>query len=183
MYIAICDDEEFYRKMLEDNVKEYAGKRNIEITVIQYDSGKSLVEDIAGNIYNFQMAFLDVEMPCMNGVETAGNIRKYSENIEICFVTSHKDYTYDAYQVGALGYIMKPVVYGEFEKIIDKAVVLIRYNEIQTEAQKRYINVNINKKEHMIDTHDVLYIEKQRNRSIFHMKQEELVCYESPSDG
>lgn len=182
MKIGICDDEEFYLDALEKNIKEYADSHSVEVIIQRYHSGKELAEDIAENSLDFQMIFLDVEMPGWNGVKTAEKIREFSDDIVICFVTSHEGYSLNAFQVGAIGYIVKPIVYEAFEKVMDKAEILIAYSMNQTEAQKRYIQIKVNKKIQTVDTNQILYIEKHRNRSIVHLEKEELVCYEPLKD-
>ena len=52
--------------------------------------------------------FLDVEMPGLNGMETAERIQKFDKNMILVFVTGYTDYVFDGYRVGALDYVIKP---------------------------------------------------------------------------
>ncbi len=54
------------------------------------------------------LLFLDVEMPDLNGMETARRIREFNRELKIVFVTGYRDYVFDGYKVGALDYVMKP---------------------------------------------------------------------------
>lgn len=178
MKIAVCDDEVFYLQALEKKINEYARNHNMEINVSQYHSGEALAEDLAENPSDFQMIFLDVEMSGWSGVKTAERVRDFSEDIVICFVTSHEGYSLNAFQVGALGYIVKPVTYEALEKVMDKAEIFIEHVMNHEEAQKRYIHIKMNKDMQIIDTKQILYIEKNRNRSIVHLEKKEIICYE-----
>lgn len=182
MHIAICDDEAVYQNMLKENIIKYAKTQKKEITISIYSSGRLLTEELAQNLQAIQMVFLDVEMPEWSGMQTAEAIRQISDEVQICFITSYKEYALDAYGLGALGYIVKPVGYGELEKVLDKAVVLIDHIQNTAEAQKRYLTINSSGKKQVIDTQEVLYIEKQRNKSILYLEEESLVAYETLKD-
>ena len=55
-----------------------------------------------------QVAFLDIEMPGMSGIELAKELRKDNEKLNIIFVTAYDNYAREAYQLHASGYITKP---------------------------------------------------------------------------
>lgn len=69
---------------------------------------------------DIDLAFLDIEMPVMTGLELARRINTVNKDIRIVFVTGFKEYAYDAFRVNAIGYILKPYdddsVYTEIEK-------------------------------------------------------------------
>lgn len=55
------------------------------------------------------LAFLDVVMSTMSGLELAARLKKIFPDVRIIFVTGYSDYAYDAYRLHAKGYILKPV--------------------------------------------------------------------------
>jgi two-component system response regulator LytT len=177
--VGICDDEIFYLEALEKNINKYAAVYGDDISVVKYNCGEQIVQAVADAPADFQMIFLDVEMPKWDGIKTAIKIREVSDDIVICFVTSHKGYSLKAFQVGAIGYIVKPVDYNIFEKVMNRAKILIEHTVKQTESQRRYIDINVNKKVQTVDTNQILYIEKSRNRSIVYLEDGEIVCYET----
>ncbi len=69
---------------------------------------------------DIDIAFLDIEMPVMTGLELAKKINEINNSTRIVFVTGFKEYAYDAYRVNAIGYILKPyddeTVFNEIEK-------------------------------------------------------------------
>lgn len=67
------------------------------------------------------VAFLDVEMPGMNGIELAKKLKQIDRNIRIIFVTAYEQYALDAFGVDALGYVLKPCSREEIQKELDKA--------------------------------------------------------------
>lgn len=79
------------------------------------------------------VAFLDIEMPGMNGIELARKIKKIDENIRIVFVTAFEQYALQAFGVNAIGYLLKPYCAEDIEKELKKAfyVKKIPKKEIQ----------------------------------------------------
>ncbi|OMF44049.1 hypothetical protein C5G87_10875 [Paenibacillus peoriae] len=72
------------------------------------------------------VAFLDVEMPKMNGLELAENIYEASEQTKIIFTTAYKHYALDAFKVYAFDYILKPVTPVAIERVANRLVKLHR---------------------------------------------------------
>lgn len=67
------------------------------------------------------VAFLDIEMPEMNGMTLAKELQKVDENIRIVFVTAYENYALQAFWVDAIGYLLKPYCVTDIEKALDKA--------------------------------------------------------------
>lgn len=67
------------------------------------------------------VAFLDIEMPVMNGIELAKKLREINNNIRIIFVTAYAQYALDAFGVDAIGYLLKPYTSEDIEKQLKKA--------------------------------------------------------------
>lgn len=68
------------------------------------------------------VAFLDVEMPKMNGLELARKINELSGHTKIIFTTAYKHYALEAFQVEAFDYILKPVTKAAIERIATRLV-------------------------------------------------------------
>jgi two-component system, LytTR family, response regulator len=66
------------------------------------------------------VAFLDVEMPKMNGLELAQKINELSQQTQIVFTTAYKEYALDAFGVRALDYILKPVTPAAIERVTER---------------------------------------------------------------
>ena len=103
MRIAICDEETRGRERIRtllDN--EFSGAQTSE-----FDSGTKLIEAVKGG-YQPDIVLLDIAMEGMNGMETAKKLRALSDVILI-FVTGIKGQVFQAFDVGAFHYLMKPV--------------------------------------------------------------------------
>lgn len=61
------------------------------------------------NEHRFDAIFLDINMPGLSGLELAGVLTRYSEPPVVIFVTAHDDKAVDAFEVGAVDYLLKPL--------------------------------------------------------------------------
>lgn len=84
-----------------------------------------------GREHKVDVAFLDIEMPCISGIELARRLKEANENISIFFVTAYENYAMDAFSVKALGYLLKPYSSKDVEEAIELA------ERIKPKAEKR----------------------------------------------
>lgn len=98
---VVVDDEPLAGRRLARRLAE-AG---LEVVAV-LESGQALLDGLAE--LRFDVAFLDIEMPEPNGLETAALLRRRSE-VSIVFVTAHDEHALAAFEVGALDYVLKPV--------------------------------------------------------------------------
>ena len=147
MRIAVCDDEELFRiefKSVLDKVLI-----NAEYNIDTFSGGSSLYEAFLKN--PFDLVFLDIEMPGIDGITLAKRLRAVSENVQIVFLTSHIEYALEGYEVNALRYLTKPVS-------IDKLKEVLSYVR-QRETAFRQIIIKEDGEKIVIDINDVIYME------------------------
>lgn len=116
MKILAADDETLALEMLVDSIKE--ASPNAEV----YDFLKpsKLLEFVKDN--KCDIAFLDIHMRGMTGVELAKKLKDLNPEINIIFVTGFDQYTGDAMKLHASGYIMKPIT---TEKVLQELAELL----------------------------------------------------------
>ena len=171
--VAICDDEAQFREQIRENLL----LNDIE-AIDEYSSGRSLLEQIRQG-KRYDIIFMDVDMPDLRGTDAVAMIREFDKNIAICFATSFDEYAYQAFQLDAVGYIVKPVTKESIDVFLKKAYVwLSMWNQLKA-ADAQFLTVQVGHRAILADMDDILYIEKQGNASVIHMKDEELVCYET----
>ena len=178
--IAICDDEITHLDVLYECLYNYFQEAGKKSAIEKYSQAEDLVADIRQNPSVYQMLLLDVEMSSLNGVDAARMIREISAGIIICFVTSYEDYAYKAYQVDAIGYLVKPIDYEKLRKVLAKASDLYQLQIDQREAEKRFIEIS--RKQIIVDSYDILYIEKRRNQSVLHLVDKSMEYYDTLSN-
>lgn len=116
--VAICDDEEKDIQSILRFLHIYEMQHDIDFEIdIFQDSTKLLREYDSAGKYN--ILFLDVEMPNINGLELAAHIRNIPDKIvKIIFVSNYPKYMQDSFNVEAFHYFPKPFLWEDFEKLL-----------------------------------------------------------------
>lgn len=107
MNIAICDDSKEYGEIVANIVDKITKKNNINCKIDLYCSSIKLISALQK--FKYDIFFLDMDMPELNGIETGLLIRKNNKEAIIIYLTSFKEYAYESYQVKAKEYLLKPV--------------------------------------------------------------------------
>lgn len=115
---VICDDDNMVNDNLAKIVRNYAETNDLQIRVQQYYDGEELVKD---NPF-FDILFLDIEMPHLNGIEAAKKIREMSKWGQIVYITSYADYARVAYEVHPFSFITKPFETNDIELVISESI-------------------------------------------------------------
>ena len=114
MKIAICDDEKYIRDFLAECISD-------EITdaiVKCYESAEDLLEAA----YNPDILFLDIQMPGIDGMELAKQVRANGSDAVIIFVTALEEYVFNAFDVRAFNYLVKPIDKNKLNEVLHAAV-------------------------------------------------------------
>ena len=114
MRIMCVDDEPLMLQMLELAVREAKPDADIET----FDEPEDLLE--AAKKDGCDVAFLDIHMGGMTGVELAKELKAVNPKMNIIFVTGFSEYTGDAMRLRASGYIMKPVTTEAVKEELDE---------------------------------------------------------------
>ncbi len=116
--IAVCDDEMLDCCNMAKEIKEILEETGIPFIVRQFQSGRDLLEAIE----NFDIIFLDIMMDGLNGMKTAQLLRDKSFEKIIIFISVSRGYVFEAYDVEAFQYLVKPVEHVKLERVLQKAI-------------------------------------------------------------
>ena len=101
----IVEDEAAEANRLTDLLARYGRAHQTEFKVTWHSSAMDMLSDKG----RYDLCLLDIQMPGINGMEAAALLRTYDEEIPIIFVTNLAKYAVKGYEVGATGFIVKPV--------------------------------------------------------------------------
>ena len=126
--IAICDDEAPTRAYLAALIRA----QDCPCQIVEYASAG----DCLAGCREIDLLFLDIELDRSgpDGMALAGQIREVSQAVQpvIIFVTGYEQYVFDAFDVGAFQYLLKPVNEEKFARIFTRAIA-----QIKTAREKR----------------------------------------------
>lgn len=130
--ILIADDEVIERLVLEKKLKKYY-KDDCSILVAQ--NGRQVIE--MHDKEHPQILILDIEMPGINGLEAAREVRKKDKACSIIFLTAFDEFSYAraAISVHALDYLLKPCDERELINAVDEAIRISRFRTPQAQAE------------------------------------------------
>lgn len=120
--IAICDDIYDARFMLCSTIERILETRSVEHQIFEFSSGEGLLTWLQKHGGELDLVFLDIEMNELTGMETAKELRRMDDGLQLVFVTGYSDYVYDGYLVGALGYLMKPPKTQQLSDVLTRAL-------------------------------------------------------------
>ncbi|MBQ9886545.1 MAG: response regulator transcription factor [Lachnospiraceae bacterium] len=142
MNIAVCDDEENFRAKLIKYIKEY----DKSIQIVQFKRGRELLNSDK----SFDIIFLDIEMPGMDGMKTAKKLRENKIESIIIFLTSYEEFVFDAYKVDAFRYIRKTNL-SDLKEAMQAA-------ETRISSRERIV-INQKGKVYELNLSDIVYLE------------------------
>jgi len=156
--IAVCDDEVSAVQDLSDKIKLYMDLKGLEYTLAKFFSGKSLLSDISARNVYFDAVFLDIKMNHLNGINTAKEIRKTNNSTNIIFVTALKEYVFDAFDVNATNYLVKPIEIQRLHRTLERMVTSV------SSMADYFLTIHKNGDVHKIPLANIMYCEVVNHR-------------------
>lgn len=156
--LAICDDDpgvieqlEKYINTLSDNFYNYEVFFSAE-ELYQYKQQQQL---------EFDLYILDIEIKAESGLALAKKLRQESPCALIVFLTSHSQYVYDVFEVVTFDFILKPISFEKFEKVIHKASAYLNVAKVNFVFSYR-------KNSFSVPCQSISYIEKSGRKAYIH---------------
>lgn len=138
--ITVCDDNKYDVEKICGALMEYAQKRELKFNISRYVKSAEVVSDLKqGNISDIYI--LDVSMPDKNGFQLAEDVRKFTDDAVIIFLTSLENEAVKGYKLKALRYILKLNLERDIEEALDAAAEEISKLEKETVMIRRYNDI------------------------------------------
>ena len=168
MQIAICDDEKEIRELLREKVL----KRYPEAEILSFETGEKLLQD--GR--HPDILFLDIHMPEKDGMETAREFRKNNKEAILIFITAIEEYVFQAFDVGAFHYLIKPFTDEKFYEVLTNAVNRLEEKGSGEESQ-RYMMIYSGGSHIRILLDDIVYAEIFNRKVMLHIRDGDVEYY------
>ena len=168
--IAVCDDEAVIREQLEQFLKRYVPDCRIEV----YTAG----EELLAADRSFDLVFLDIQMQGLNGMETARALRAGNEDMILIFVTGLKEYVFEAFDVSAYHYLLKPLEEEKLGEVLERALGEVKKRKTQ---EKKQLLIRTRNRSVNLDQNAILYLESRGKKVEIHIPGETVEVYASIS--
>ncbi len=141
--VAVVDDELEVRERIGLMTERVAAEAGEPVEIVSFENGLSFLGRYEKD---FDLILMDIEMPGMNGMETAKALRKMDQKVVLIFITNLAQYAVAGYEVEALDYIVKPIVEGSFRLKMKRALSRIEkrmddYIQIRDDQETRNIRI------------------------------------------
>ena len=161
MVIAICDDEQEFINDIRKHLKQYSSEHGLTFEIYEFCSGA----DILSSKIVFDIAFLDIEMKDINGIEVGRKLQNESPDLLLIYVTAYNQYLDEALDLGITRFFDKPIDSQRFYEGMDRAVSKVDNTEI-----KFYLKDD-NKGVVTVRCKDIIFVEIQGRKTEIHTKE------------
>lgn len=156
--IACVDNVKEITDLMTNYLMRFGEEKDVELDAAAFQGGWAFLEAKQP----FDIVFFDVDMPDLDGMSTAKELRKYDDRCIIIFLTNWAQYAINGYEVGALDFLVKPLSYStfclRFQRAVDAAHRNRQEDIVVTEKYgKRRIGIR-----------DILFVETERHKLIYH---------------
>lgn len=165
-HIAIVEDEAEFSAQLQEYIKQYQKENDVPIKVSVFADGAEILENYEPL---YDIILLDIEMPKVNGMDAAEQIRQMDAGVVLMFITNMAAYAIRGYEVGALDFVMKPINYYTFSMKFTRAIKRARQKE------ERQILLNLPDGVKKIGIQQIYYVEVQNRMLHYYTEAGEFV--------
>ena len=145
--VAIVEDDEKVAATIETFL---LSKNEEEFKTTKFKNGKEFIDNFHDE---FDLIFMDIEMPEVDGLSASEKVRETNKKVPIIIVSYSPKYAVKGYNVNALGYLVKPIGKVDFDNLLEKALKTIQTN------QSSFLFISIKDSIVKVDTNDVIYLE------------------------
>jgi two-component system, LytTR family, response regulator len=124
------------------------------------------------------LIFLDINMPEISGMQLA---RSLPPAAMVIFTTAYSHYAVESYNLNAVDYLLKPILFERFQLAVDKAAKAIFLQNTSTDAGTSTIYLKSGAQTYPVNISDILYLEKDGNYMTVHLKDKDILIRENMS--
>lgn len=178
MRIGICDDQPEICELLADKVKQMYP----EETILIYPDGKAVLAEADLP----DILFLDIQMPEPDGMETARKLRRMNRQMILIFVTAIEEYVFQAFDVGAFHYLVKPFTDEKFAEVLKNAAAQVIERQapeaVRTKKEMPSLVITAGGKHLTVHLEDLVYAEVFDRKIILHTMDADIEYYGKMKD-
>lgn len=163
--VSIVDDEKSACDELGRMLAEYGKEHGAAFSVKAYPGAEAY---LAARDADSDIIFLDIDMPGLNGMELAKEIRKTRPDVILIFCTNLEQFALNGYEVEASGYIVKPIRKYSFDFYMDKSIKRLQRSKKAEGEGGCKIYIKAIEGRRCICVNDIGYVEVGRHKLSYH---------------
>lgn len=167
VYVAVCDDEKYMADMIRRMAVDFFREKGMEISVCTFSSGEELLAERP----KMDILFLDIRMGTMDGLETAGELRRRGFEGYLIFTTVLQEMVFQSFAAGPFDYLVKPIERDCFVRTMERLLASMRGGKganllVQRGMESRIVAVG-----------EIVYCEVIDRKIYLHLRSAEVVDY------
>ena len=119
LHVALVEDTDRDAEQLTAFLQKFAQQNNLEIEITRFENPLLFLHGYKGD---YDIVFMDIDMPMMSGMEAARSLRKIDQHVMLIFVTALARFALNGYEVDAFDFIVKPIQENFFNAKIRRAL-------------------------------------------------------------
>lgn len=159
--IAVVEDDGKWIETLREFFAVFSKNENLNCNIKVFTSGEDFLNCYKGE--QFEMVFMDIDLPGLNGMQTAKKLRELDGNIAIIFVTNLAQYAVEGYEVNAFDFIVKPFTYYNFSIKLRRLI-----NRIERKRDVHFWIKVVGGERKEINSANLKYVEVIKHNVIYH---------------
>lgn len=170
--IALLEDEESDREQTAEYLERFFRETNTEYELTCFAGAEEFLKDGISKFQDTHLLILDILLRGgrATGVDLAREVRRYNRDIAIMFVTKTAQFAINGYEVDAVDYVLKPLVYEDFAFKLKKAVKFILLR------MEKFIRVDHRNGTSRVSERSIYYVEVIKHYLMIHTVKEVLVA-------
>lgn len=158
--IAVVEDNSECAERLIKFLNRFANENDQQFEIVAFRDGMDIIKLYRSN---WDIIFMDIEMPLLNGMDAAREIRKSDPVVIIIFVTQMAHYAIHGYEVDAMDFILKPIHYFPFSLKLKKAI-----SKIENQKSEEMVFLPTAGSTKRIPVKEIYYLAMDDHKLMFH---------------
>ena len=162
--IAICDDNPQELKALQTEIVRVSELIKFEAMTYLYKDGNEVINLLCNKKEQFDILFLDIDMPDISGIDVARKIREEDLDIILVFVSAHEQYVFESIEYNPFRYIRKNRIEKELYQSIKAAVAFLK------SQNEKIIVIKTDVGDVKVKPSEIMYYETENRKVLIHLR-------------
>lgn len=163
LHILIVEDTPEEAAVLRGHLERYATEHSLDLNVVWLNNALDFLEDRP----RADLIFMDIDMPGINGLDAARQLRERDAVTPLVFVTNLAQYAVRGYEVDAVDFMVKPVRYADFSMRMTRALRAVN------RTARHSLTVKTREGLQLFPASDLLFVDTQGHDVAYHVAGEQ----------